>query len=149
MGTRSLTTFIDDHNDNEIVVMYRQMDGYPETHGKELVEFLDDMHIVNGIRINDERKIANGISCLAAQTVAHFKDGVGHIYLYSAGLRDCGEEYIYTIYTYNKPNNKPKKTNNGIRRNNSVLKIKVHKVYDNEDIFDGTVQEMKDWLKII
>ena len=35
MGTRSLTTFIDDHNDNEIVVMYRQMDGYPETHGKE------------------------------------------------------------------------------------------------------------------
>lgn len=40
MGTRSLTVFIDEHNDKEIVVMYRQMDGYPEGHGQDLVDFL-------------------------------------------------------------------------------------------------------------
>ena len=39
MGTRSLTTFIDDHTEEEIVVMYRQYDGYPEGHGRDLVNF--------------------------------------------------------------------------------------------------------------
>jgi len=132
MGTRSLTTFIDNFDNKEIVVMYRQMDGYPEVHGKELVNFLDDIQIVNGIGMNEKRKIANGVSCLAAQTVAHFKDDVGHIYLYPAGLRDCGEEYIYTIYN-----------------DKDDLKVKVLKVYINEVIFDGTVQEMKDWIETI
>ena len=130
MGTRSLTTFIDNFDNKEIVVMYRQMDGYPEVHGKELVDFLDNMQIVNGIGMDEKRKIANGISCLAAQTVAHFKDDVGHIYLYPAGLRDCGEEYIYTIY-----------------KDKDNLKVKVLKVYINKVIFDGTVQEMKDWIE--
>ena len=36
MGTRSLTTFKEDHNNEEIVVLYRQFDGYPEGHGIDL-----------------------------------------------------------------------------------------------------------------
>ena len=38
------------------------------------------------------------MDCLAAQLIAHFKKEAGGFYLYSAGTRDCGEEYIYTIY---------------------------------------------------
>ena len=39
MGTRSLT-FVYDENGAKILNMYRQMDGYPSGHGKELAEFL-------------------------------------------------------------------------------------------------------------
>ena len=145
MGTRSLTTFIDDFSGDEIVVMYRQMDGYPSGHGKELVKFLDGIQIVNGINMNEKRKIANGVSCLAAQTVAHFKEGAGNIYLHSSGVRDYGEEYVYTIYLYNET----KKLDNEVEKTNNTLKVKVYKVYDNKYIFDGTVDQMKDWLETV
>ena len=36
MGTRSLTVFNDSWNDEEIAVFYRQFDGYPAGHGREL-----------------------------------------------------------------------------------------------------------------
>jgi len=97
MGTRSLTTFIDDHTKEEIVVMYRQYDGYPEGHGRDLVNFLNGMTVVNGIpggkRIS---QLANGVSCLAAQIVSHFKKGVGDFYLHAGNTRDYGEEFVYT-----------------------------------------------------
>ena len=41
MGTRSLTTFIDNNTKEEIVVMYRQYDGYPGGHGRDLLNFLN------------------------------------------------------------------------------------------------------------
>lgn len=98
MGTRSLTVFHDEYDDAEIVVMYGQFDGYPEGHGKELHKFLDDMHITNGIPPELEgKRIANGMGCLAAQTIAHFKTGVGNFYLYPAGTRNAHEEYIYHV----------------------------------------------------
>lgn len=95
MGTRSLTVFTDEYND-EVVVMYRQFDGYIEGHGLALAEFLNGMEMVNGL-IRDDRRVANGMGCLAAQVVAHFKDAPGGFYLYPAGTRDAGEEYRYEI----------------------------------------------------
>jgi hypothetical protein len=94
MGTRSITAFEEDGD--EIVVLYRQMDGYPTGHGAELKEFLIGFTVVNGYGVKRSRQ-ANGMSCLAAQAVAHFKKGVGDFYLYAAGSRDCGEEYVYTV----------------------------------------------------
>jgi len=94
---------ISPYDDKEIMVMYRHTDGYPEGHGVELAKFLKGMIIVNGIRLNDERRIANGMGCLAAQMVTHFKvralldDGVSGIYLHPSGTRDIGEEYIYKV----------------------------------------------------
>lgn len=106
MGTRSLTVFIEPEETwqgeyypaKEIVVMYRQYDGYPTGHGVELAKFLAGMKMVNGMGAGDPEKIANGMGCLAAQVIAHFKDGPGGIYLYTAGTRDAGEEYIYKVY---------------------------------------------------
>lgn len=99
MGTRCLTV-IKDENNEEIVVMYRQMDGYPSGHGKDLKEFLDGFYVVNGYTQEDSKseKAANGMSCLAGQLIAHFKTGIGGFYLEKAGTRDCGESYIYTVY---------------------------------------------------
>ena len=104
MGTRCLTTFIETYTEretgkkkkNEIVTMYRQYDGYPSGHGKELAEFLADGQVVNGFGANTSTKQFNGVGCLAAQVVAHFKDGVGGFYLQS-GNKDSGEEYRYHV----------------------------------------------------
>lgn len=112
MGTRSLTVFLDE-SDKEIVVMYRQMDGYPKVHGQELADFLKGMALTNGYSLADVGKnnVANGACCLVAQAIMHFKakvnqhmkkdypnpGSIGGIYLYPAGTRDAGEEWIYTV----------------------------------------------------
>ena len=110
MGTRSITAFFDEM-EQEIVVMYRHMDGYIEYYGKRLCEYLLD-------------RTANGMSCLTAQAIMHFKSDVknydynnrvfnsetghmesvlqegnhsGGIYLYPAGTRNCGERYLYLV----------------------------------------------------
>ena len=130
MGTRSLTTFNDEWKNEEIAVIYRQYDGYPQVHGKELFKFLNGMTIVNGLKINNPPKIANGMSCLAAQVVSHFKGNeAGGIYLYGSGTRDVGEQYIYTIY-FNKKS----------------LMIKMTNTYDKSESFDGTVKEFGEWI---
>ena len=104
MGTRSLTRVFEKWEDTKgkeqrqpIVCMYRQYDGYISGHGHELAEFLKPFTIVNGIGLDDKRKIANGMGCLAAQLVAHFKDCPGNIYLYATDVKDCWQEYEYEI----------------------------------------------------
>jgi hypothetical protein len=107
MGTRSLTVIKADEWDvvEEIAVLYRQYDGYPEGHGTELANFLKQFNVVNGLFLREEGKTANGATCLAAQLVAHFKgDIAGGFYLYPAGKRNLGEEYTYTVIAgHNKP----------------------------------------------
>ena len=126
MGTRSLTVFVHEDDKREIVVMYRQFDGYIDYYGKRLCDYLQSFdEVVNGIGPKDYvRKTANGMSCLAAQAIMHFKSKIknhdynnrvfnpetglvesavvegnhtGGIYLFPAGTRDCGEEYIYIV----------------------------------------------------
>lgn len=72
MGTRSLTRIIDSNGDC-IINMYRQFDGYPSGHGRDLFDFLDGFNIVNGYNGQEGPKAANGAGCLAAQLVTHFK----------------------------------------------------------------------------
>ena len=105
MGTRSLTTFIatwkdaktDKVKNDKIVTMYRQFDGYPTGHGLELAEFLAQGKLVNGISAGEKQLVFNGMGCLAAQAVAHFKDGPGGIYLHRGGTTNCWEEYHYEV----------------------------------------------------
>lgn len=96
MGTRSLT-FVYDERRQPIINMYRQYDGYPSGHGRELAEFLSPFTIVNGIG-RETKNIANGMGCLAAQMVAHFKTEVGQFYLHSVIEADCGQDYEYHVY---------------------------------------------------
>ena len=104
MGTRSLTTFIETYQDEngkehkeKIVTMYRQYDGYPTGHGMELAEFLASGKLVNGFGLDTRTLQFNGMGCLSAQVVAHFKEGVGGFYLYRGGTTNCGEEYRYEV----------------------------------------------------
>lgn len=107
MGTRSLTYIYSNYKDDNdttvhqpVVCMYRQYDGYPEGHGAELASFLTSGKLVNGLGMMDDFKVMfNGMGCLAAQMVAHFKQGAGGIYLHAPNLgRDDWQEYEYHVY---------------------------------------------------
>ena len=95
MATRSLTYVYDECK--PVVCMYRQFDGYPSGHGKELAEFLLSGKMVNGLG-GDEGRVFNGVECLAAQMVAHFKKEPGGIYLVVPEFgADHDQEYEYHI----------------------------------------------------
>lgn len=100
MGTRSLVVFEDEVGE-EICVVYRQYDG--KTRSKELLAFIKNKKLVNGYG-NITVDQSNGIGDLIAQWICYEKgahgDGpynIGNVYVFPAGTRNRGEEYIYTI----------------------------------------------------
>ena len=140
MGTRSLTyieesrecPIYDEEYNNKtyetkqnILCMYRQYDGYLSGHGAELAEFLQDFTVVNGYNSGTPERSANGMGCLAAQLIAHFKDGIGNIYIHEPNDSDCGEEYTYTIY-----------------EEDGKVRVRAYDVWAKKIIFDGTPKQM-------
>lgn len=123
MGTRSLT-YMQDELGRNIVCMYRQYDGYPNGHGLQLARFLDGFTVCNGYN-QAKTKLANGMGCLAAQMVAHFKDGTGNIYLHFPSPPDPEgwQEYVYWV---------------------SLQKVKVTDHAENP-LFHGTWKEFLGW----
>jgi hypothetical protein len=154
MGTRSLTFVYDDQE--PIINMYRQYDGYPTGHGAELAEFLAPFDMVNGIPVGKvtERKMANGMGCLAAQLVHNFKGSVGGeeslsmkgqspnlaggFYLYPTSAVDCGQDYEYHIY------NKDKELRVAIT-NRGCNFFGLTQSDTNENIFDGNLAEFTEF----
>ena len=96
MGTRSLT-FVYDADNQPILNLYRQYDGYIAGHGAELAEFLAGKKLVNGFG-KESTSLANGMGCLAASLVAHFKETVGGFYIHSVTETQCGQDYEYHVY---------------------------------------------------
>lgn len=163
MGTRSLTIFKE--KDKEIAVMYKQFDGYPSGLGMDYYNHFHDLHIVNGLRM-DGLKVANGMGCFACQVITvlkmtelernqknaknDFTGGLrpesewdkhygmaGGVYLFPAGTRDCGENYIYTFYTEDCDDI-------GFNRRAPIL-MKLE--YYDGVLFDAPLREFKDWLE--
>lgn len=96
MGTRSLT-FVYNEQNEPILNLYRQYDGYISGHGAELAEFLGDKTYVNGLS-GDTSTVFNGMGCLAAQLVAHFKETAGGFYIHAVTETDCCQDYEYHVY---------------------------------------------------
>ena len=96
MGTRALT-FVYDADRQPFLNLYRQYDGYIAGHGAELAEFLRGKKLVNGYG-KESTDIANGMGCLAASLVAHFKETVGGFYIHSVTETQCGQDYEYHVY---------------------------------------------------
>ena len=132
MGTRSLTKVIETYKDKEnvtqkenLICMYRQYDGYPSGHGKELANFLADRTIVNGYGLGDDNLLKNnGMGCLSAELLSEFKNGIGNIYCYPPNTERDWEDFEYII------------------EGNEKDQINV-RVYDWErrEIFNGSVNE--------
>lgn len=103
MGTRSLTYIYEEDarlDSGRILCMYRHYDGYPSGHGKELADFLKSITMVKGLGAETTQTVANGMGCLAAQLVVHFKNGPGGIYLYHPDIEDDGVDYEYHVYYF-------------------------------------------------
>ena len=106
MATRALINFVDREDgvsfsehpgvDKIHVQIYNHYDGYPSGLGVTLADYLQDFTVVNGLT-SGQGKVANGIGCLAAQTVRYLKDEPGQIYLYKPGEREW-EDYEYFIW---------------------------------------------------
>jgi hypothetical protein len=106
MGTRSLTFVYEKYGEVQkpVVNMYRQFDGYPTGHGAELAEFLNGGRMVNGMAQTKtvEEIVFNGMGCLSAQMIAHFKQTPGGFYIHPVDVTDCGQDYEYHIYDSGK-----------------------------------------------
>jgi hypothetical protein len=140
MGTRSLT-FVYDEQD-VIINMYRQYDGYPTGHGAELAEFLGQFRMTNGIPVGRDKtgdRVANGMGCLAGQLVAHFKGSdAGQFYLYPASATDCGQDYEYHVYK-DEGGLRVRITDRGCNMFGLTMSDK------NDAIFDGSLAEFTEF----
>ena len=98
MGTRSLTYVYD--GETPIMCMYRQFDGYPEGHGQELADFLNQLTVGNGIpEYGNLFTFANGMGDLAAQMLVFFKKTPGGFYIHPIDFnQDCWQEYEYHVF---------------------------------------------------
>jgi len=98
MGTRSIIKFVEKWNDNEneLVTIYQQYDGYIDGVGKELAKWLASKTIINGFSPReDNRNNANGIGCLVAQFIRDFKKGIGGLYIYPSNCEP--QDYNYKV----------------------------------------------------
>ena len=136
MGTRSLTEVQDDWGGGTLFTLYRQFDGYLSGMGKDLKKWLHGKQIINGIGSETTPTHANGMGCLGAQLIAHFKTGIGEFYMKPPGARDLGEEFVYTIYLI---------ADRSRRRGFGSLGIKVETVYGPQEglrvLYDGPVED--------
>jgi len=97
MGTRSLT-IVKDLDGENICALYRQYDGYPSGHGKELRAWARGKYFANGMTAADNKNIWNGPRCCAASLVARFKTEPGRIYLEPPlGAGGDSQEYVYIL----------------------------------------------------
>lgn len=94
MGTRSTVKFYDEQNEL-ILSVYHQFDGYLDGVGHELAEFLNSKKLITGIGDQDiSGGFANGMGCLAAQYVKEKKGRIGGLYIGRAG---DAQEYNYRV----------------------------------------------------
>ena len=107
MATRALINFVERKDgvsfsehpgvDKIHVQIYSHYDGYPEGLGVKLASFLDGYDITNGLSTGYQGPVANGMGCLAAQTVSYLKDEPGNIYLHKPSEKDW-EDYEYFVW---------------------------------------------------
>lgn len=137
MGTRSITRIYDE--ENEIIVdIYNQYDGYVEGVGTDLINFIRSGQVLNGIQLSsgDNRRKFNGMGCFAAQLVAYWKTGAGGTYLEAPrhGNRKTvfnthGIEYMYEVYFRNNQTNKTKE-----EYFRDSIEVRCFTLGDNDDI---------------
>lgn len=130
MGTRSLT-HIANEDGKVLTTIYQQYDGYPEGVGQKLHDILNGSIIVNGFGGNCDDKTHNGMGCLAATLIAKRKEKIGNVYIYPAGINDCGEDFTYTI--------KPLPRVNGEDFQRLNLKVESFE----STLYDGPLDEFK------
>lgn len=144
-----------------LVCLYGHFDGGVNFYGKKLLDFLSKFTIVNGLEDkskrtssptsrsldrlrekNEEYLVANGIGCLAAQVIAHFKTEAGDFYISPNFIDGDNEDenFIYQVYekggkiclTVENEGHKKFLLNDSVGNNGHVSKV-VTFMYENDD----------------
>lgn len=93
MSTHCTVKFYE--NNKPLLAVYHQYDGYFKGVGLDMANFLLPFQVVDGIAYKEtSNRVANGISCLAAQYIASFKTKVGGVYITHL---DDSQEYDYEL----------------------------------------------------
>jgi hypothetical protein len=95
MSTRSTVKFYNGVQEQPILSVYQQFDGYISGVGHELANWLKKKKVINGISGQTmEGGFANGMGCLAAQFVAEHKTSIGSLYITTP---DNEQDYNYNV----------------------------------------------------
>lgn len=103
MGTRSLTVVRSRWDEGEfdtLAVIYRHWDGYPSQHGKDLLDMLKRVRVVNGLCSDQQDSdvvYCNGPGELAAFIVSEMRAGGNNPSLMTHDPLECGQEFVYRI----------------------------------------------------
>jgi hypothetical protein len=112
MGTRSVTYFYNSSKtETPICAVYRQFDGYPDGHGKDLLDIISKYKIINGFTSDQEddhkdgiQLYANGADDLIVQVIMQLKQmehhQLGGLYMYSPNADGDLSfiDYVYHVY---------------------------------------------------
>jgi hypothetical protein len=93
MSTNCVVRFVDDGE--TICAFYKHYDG--NTFGEKLTAFYSDKKMVEGFGIDSTNQM-NGMSDLAAQTIANFETQPGDLYMTAT---DDEGDYTYEVYVVN------------------------------------------------
>jgi hypothetical protein len=124
MGTRALTYIHNSSDEAPFCAIYRQFDGYPDTHGAEIFEAIGSKKLVNGIS-GDRDSVVNGMGCAAAQLIKSLKDEAGGIYIEAPTTEPAHVSYIYRLAAIGEP------------RNGGAVHLRVTRCYDDITLYDG------------
>lgn len=81
-----------------LINMYCHQDGNPETLGVKLAKFLLKIHMMRDDEVDYNAEFTNGMPCLAAQLVTHFKKAPYDVYLLApTNRKDNATNFTYEI----------------------------------------------------
>ena len=102
MGTRALLHIKENGlKSKTMATIYRQYDGYPTGLGMDIYTILNNgkATLLNGFGDHQAPAYFNGMGCMGAYLIGELKDRtIGNVYLYPVNSKECGEEYVYTVY---------------------------------------------------
>ena len=84
--------------DKVMVSIYQHYDGYPEGLGVTLANYLDDKKITNGLGVDRNTPVFNGLGCMAASIIAELKEEAGNVYIEDPERKHSWIEYEYYIW---------------------------------------------------
>lgn len=96
MGTRATYRFFD--NNNHLISLYGQYDGYPSGNPLGIVKFLNNLNIVNGLYYGSRiGECANGWEDAILQLIVYLKREPGNWYLETTPDEDPWLDYNWII----------------------------------------------------
>jgi hypothetical protein len=97
--TNAMIIPFDNHDSpRPLINMYCHQDGNPEVLGVKLAKFLLTVHMVRDDEVDYNAEFTNGMPCLAAQIVAHFKKAPYDVYLFApTNHKDNETNFTYEI----------------------------------------------------